>query len=284
MNKTWKRVSRAHPCPVCGKPDWCLSSADGRAAICARVESSKRCGDAGWLHWLADDPAGPRRHVRTVCLTAAQADFGSLAAEYRDALDAGRRHQLARQLGVSEASLAELGVGSCALYDAYSFPMADAGGGTVGIQLRRPDGTKFAVRGSRQGLFLPTGAVSAGIRLLICEGATDAAALWDLGYGHVAGRPSCTGGVKLVCELVRRRRPGDVVIIADADEPGRRGADNLASTLVCYAPAVRVIVPPGGAKDVRDFLRAGGTRGDLEAVIDAAPVLRVRVRSGRIGP
>jgi hypothetical protein len=280
----WRRVSRTHPCPKCGKRKWCLVSKDGRVCICPRVPSAKRCGEAGFLHRLTDDPAGHRRLVRTVRLTDAQTDFGPLAAQYRDALDAGRRYQLARQLGVSEATLSKLGVGWCALYDAYSFPMADAGGRIVGIRLRRPGGTKFAVPGSREGLFLPTGTVSAGIRLLICEGATDAAALLDLGYEHVAGRPSCTGGIKLLCELMQHRRPDDVAVIADADEPGRRGADNLATALICYAPAVRVIVPPGGAKDLRDYLKTGGTRAGLEAAIDAAPVRRLRVRLGRATP
>jgi hypothetical protein len=88
----WRRVSGAHPCPVCGKPDWCLTSADGTAAICARVESPKRRGGAGWLHRLADASAGPRRRVRTVRLAAAGPDLGPLAAECRDALDAGRLH------------------------------------------------------------------------------------------------------------------------------------------------------------------------------------------------
>jgi hypothetical protein len=281
---TWRRVSRAHPCPVCGKPNWCAVSADGTAAICPRVESPKRCGEAGWLHRLADAPAGPRRHVRHVRLTPSGPDLGPLAAEYRAALDAGRRHQLAHQIGVSEASLTALGVGWSAGHGAFSFPMSDCGGRTVGIRLRRPDGAKYAVRGGREGLFLPSAPTSpAGAPLLVCDGPTDAAALLDLGFGHVAGRPSCTGGVKLLCELVRRRRPGDVVIVADADEPGRRGADSLASVLVCYVLAVRVIVPPGGAKDVREYLRSGGTRADLEAVIGAAPVRRLRVTAGRAG-
>jgi hypothetical protein len=182
--------------------------------------------------------------------------------------------------------------------------MSDCGGQTVGIRLRRPDGAKYAVRGGREGLFLPAGPVPTGglsdsracasegtaadpqmegSRLLVCEGPTDAAALLDLGYVHVAGRPSCTGGVKLLAELVRRRRPGDVVIVADADEPGRIGADNLASVLVCYVPAVRVIVPPGGAKDVREFVRAGGIRADLDRAIEAAPLRRLRVSTVRAG-
>ncbi len=30
-----QHVGRENPCPVCGKPDWCLAAADGSAAICA---------------------------------------------------------------------------------------------------------------------------------------------------------------------------------------------------------------------------------------------------------
>ncbi len=50
----WVRVNRRNPCPVCGKPDWCLISGDGKAAICARIESDKPAGNkgAGWLHRL----------------------------------------------------------------------------------------------------------------------------------------------------------------------------------------------------------------------------------------
>ena len=47
-----RRVSAAHPCPVCGKPDWCLVAPDGTAAICTRRESDKRCGSAGHLNHL----------------------------------------------------------------------------------------------------------------------------------------------------------------------------------------------------------------------------------------
>jgi hypothetical protein len=203
-----------------------------------------------------------------------------LATQYRNAIDSGRLHQLARQLGLSEASLTALGVGWSADYRAFSWPMLDCDGRTVGIRLRRPDGNKFAVRGGREGLFLPPAPELRGERLLVCEGGSDAAALLDLGYPHVAGRPSCMGGIKALCDLVRRRRPADVVIVADADEPGWRGAESLGTVLVCYSPAVRVVVPPGGAKDVREFLRAGGIQADLEVAIAAAHVRRLRVTTG----
>jgi DNA primase len=159
--------------------------------------------------------------------------------------------------------------------------MVGTDGAVRGIRLRRPGGYKFAVKDGRDGLFLPAGAEAAGGPLLICEGPTDAAALIDMGFGAgaVAGRPSCTGGVKLLCELVRRRRPLEVVVLADGDEPGRRGAANLASVLLAYAPAVRVIAPPEGVKDAREWLRAGGTRRDAEAAIQAAPARRLSVRA-----
>ena len=30
------RVGRDYPCPICGKPDWCLVFADQSKAVCAR--------------------------------------------------------------------------------------------------------------------------------------------------------------------------------------------------------------------------------------------------------
>jgi hypothetical protein len=48
----WVRVNKRNPCPICGKPAWCLISPDGKAAICARTPSDKLAGNAGWLHKL----------------------------------------------------------------------------------------------------------------------------------------------------------------------------------------------------------------------------------------
>ena len=45
------RVSKANRCPVCDKPDWCLSDNE-KWAICQRVESSEKWKGAGYLHRL----------------------------------------------------------------------------------------------------------------------------------------------------------------------------------------------------------------------------------------
>jgi len=60
----WKPVSKRRPCLVCGKGDWCLFAGPDdapEAAICARTESVRRIGEAGWLHRLRDNvTAWPR--------------------------------------------------------------------------------------------------------------------------------------------------------------------------------------------------------------------------------
>jgi hypothetical protein len=281
----WRRVSRAHPCAICEKPDWCLFSADGAVAICARVESSKRCGDAGWLHRLKDDNDWRRRgHVRVIRLgsgSSSRTDLGRLAGQYRQNLDQGRLYQLSISLGLSVTSLGHLGVGWSTEHRAWSFPMAGLDGNVLGIRLRRPNGYKFSVKGGKEGLFLPSIAVEESSRLLICEGPTDTAVLLDMAYQNVIGRPNCSGGIKLLAELVRRRRPTELVIVSDNDEPGRRGADNLASVLMVYAPVVKIITPPDPHKDLRDWFKAGGSKREVEEAIAAAAVRQLRVISTR---
>jgi hypothetical protein len=280
--KSWRRVNHERPCGICGRPDWCLLSEDATAAICARTESSKRCGDAGWLHRLVDRPWQPRRRfVRSVEITFGQRgrdDLADLARQFQAAVNPADIDKLARQLGLTVASLHSLGIGWTGR--AWSFPMTDASGQTLGIRLRFPDGRKLAVTGGREGLFIPSINSDAQKNpVFITEGPTDAAALLDMGFHQVVGRPSCTGGIKLLAALVRDRRPDEVVIVADGDEPGERGANSLASVLVAYARVVRIIQPPSGIKDARAWLRAGGTKQDIQMAIDAAPVRRLTVRA-----
>lgn len=284
---SWRRVTRSHSCSICGKPDWCLYTGpeeDPTAAICARVESSKRIGDAGWLHRLKETPERQQRRlvrvIRPAGSAALQPDLERLAAQYRDDLDPGRLYQLAASLGLSVPSLCHLGIGWSTDHRAWSFPMSDVHGNVLGIRLRRPDGVKFAVRGGKEGLFLPSTVGDESSPLLICEGPTDAAALLDLGFRNVVGRPSCAGGIKLLVELVQVRHCPEVIIVADADTPGKRGAANLAVVLLVYAPTVRVIEPPEGIKDTRVWLLTGGTHQDVERAINAASVRRLVIRAG----
>jgi len=70
------------------------------------------------------------------------------------------------------------------------------------------------------------------------------------------------------------------VIVADADDPGQHGADDLASVLVLYVRRLRIIRPPDGIKDARAWKQAGATATDLRAAIDTAPIHKLSITSG----
>ena len=289
----WLRVSRARPCPICGKPDWCAVSANGAVALCQRIESAKRCGDGGWLHRLREEPHTPRgRPRRTFRLIGGdnpgRDDLDDLMTRFRAEVDPDDLSALANALGVLVENLNRLGIGWSGW--GWTFPMVDASGAVRGIRVRKRDGTKLAIPGSREGLFIPSepvdrldgldgppGVHPADARLLICEGPTDTAALLDLGFDAV-GRPSCVGGTRLIVDLVRKRRPGEVVIVADLDGPGQRGAMALASRLLVQVVNVRVVTPPDGINDAREWKRAGATREDIEDAIESVPARHLEIR------
>ncbi len=244
---------------------------------------ARRIGEAGWLHILRRDgptwsPKHRRIEVSAARIGAAAIDFGKVAADFAAAVRPEALDRLAAALGVSAASLRRLSVGWSARHRAWTWPMRSAAGDVLGIRLRRPDGRKLAIRGGKEGLFIPEGLV-AGTLLLVAEGPTDTAALLDLGFEAV-GRPCCMGGVALLVEFVRRSSPSAVAIVADADPPGQRGAAALGRTLAVHC-SIRIITPPDEVKDAREWVRSGAKAADVAAAIDAAKVCRVSV-SARI--
>ena len=102
----WKRVSRSDPCPICGKPDWCVVAED--AVICARIESLKRCGEAGWLHWPHEVRQERLRERRLNFPTLANGaiDFAEMAA-----LKAEYRHHDVRGANAINAAVASISFG-----------------------------------------------------------------------------------------------------------------------------------------------------------------------------
>lgn len=287
----WRRVSRRRPCPVCGKPDWCLYAGDESApsaAICCRVESDKRAGEGGWLHVLRSDGPSWTTWRRTIHVAESTLQPSATIAEIRAewiaasrATTAAKVSDLAAGLGVSATSLFRLHTAWMPKRKAWGFAMLDAQGRLVGVRLRTVGGKKFAIKGSREGLFYSQD-LHAGSRLLVCEGPTDTAALLDLGFDAV-GRPSCTGGTKHIVALVKRLQPEEVVIVADSDTPGQRGADRLASALLPYVPAVKVIAPPEGVKDARCWKQAGATAADVNTGIEGTKPRTLKIACRAVG-
>ncbi len=271
------RVSKANRCPICGKPDWCLVAADGSAAICARIAdgAQRRCGDAGWLHMLRDDGRRPHRHYGVRISSSDAGDVSGhcerLAEQYQAMITSQQLLDISTILGVSRASLERLRIG----WDgrAFTFPMSNIRGRIIGIRRRLPNGRKLSVERSSAGLFIPTGLSGQG-PLLITEGESDCAAGLDLGFDTI-GRPGCRSCVAMTIEYVRGC--DQLVVVADNDEPGRDGAAKLATALALHCRCVKLVFPPDGMKDLRQWLRAGATHETARKTIEDAAARRVVV-------
>jgi hypothetical protein len=177
--------------------------------------------------------------------------------------------KLAEELNVPSYVFAAMGVGWSEGHNAYSWPMYTENWDINGFRLRTIDGQKFAVKGSKDGIFGVPVPLGDDRLLLVAEGPTDTAALRFLGY-YAIGRPSCRGAVEIVATL---GRDADVVIVADADGPGRKGAGVLATRLIRTSRSVKIIQPTQGAKDARDWIDSGITSDAIDLVIAHAKEL-----------
>ena len=273
---SWRRCGKDAPCPMCGKEQWCGISGDGSAAICMRIESGKPTRNGGWLHVLVQKDTPPPSQRYRLPASLCPPAFGALAEQLQRQMTHGNLTTLARCLGVTSSALIRIGCGRNG--PANSFPMTNSHGRIVGIRYRHSHtGSQWSERGGKEGLFVPSG-VTTGSPLLLPEGPTDTAALLSIGDLSVIGRPSCSGGTRHCIEYARHR---DVVVCADADGAGRRGADRLATALMAVAKSVRVIEPPAGHKDFRDAIRAGLDAAGLGDQINGAVPRRFYVRVRR---
>ena len=270
LPETCIRVSRHRPCPICGKADWCLLRTDGSRAYCPRVqEGAKRYyGDMGWEHWLDGDTAikvaEAVKYARREP-TPPEIDVHAIMGKaWSNASTAGFTRTISQDLGVSEGALRRLQIG---MLDGHAaFPMVNWQREMVGIRIRSRSGRKWAVTGSRQGLFVPVGFHDSTL-LLIAEGPTDTAALLDLGFNAI-GRPSCQGAVWDTIRLIKQRFI-HVVLMADVDGPGVQGAKQLGKELAGAGIWTKIIRPLRG-KDVRAWLAAGATQKQVNHLIDSA--------------
>ena len=190
-------------------------------------------------------------------------DLPQLAQRYSKAVDGINLINHAANLGVTTVSLREMGVG----WDGYAwtFPMQDANGKVIGIMRRYEDGRKMSVKGGTLGLFVPS-CVAPALRqqtLIVCEGATDTAAMLSMGWKNVIGRPNCGSGSKLLTEFINTHICMRVMLVSDNDDAGVQGARDLADFLMQGGVPSKIITPPAGIKDARAWLKAGG---DMKAV------------------
>ena len=300
---------RGHPCPRCGGRDRfaAFRDVDLRGSVhcrsCFHAGTNPRPGDGiatiRWLlncdttsacQWIAgrlglvDVPmvSGPLPLSRSVPLRRHGKHVGHFAhfASYcHRVMKYGWWSRLEDSLGIPSAGLIRLGVGWSAEHNATTWPMSDESNMVVGVRLRSMrTGRKWSVPGGKAGFFLPKDLSKGMDRLFVTEGATDTAAFLSLGFDCI-GRPSCNGAVSIATSIVKRLRPKEVVIVADADinGAGQRGADSLALALTPVCPRVRIIYPQDEINDARQWVCEGATAEDVMKIVRAAEVRSLKL-------
>lgn len=262
-----QRVNKKNPCTACGHDSWCLLGET--AALCMRVESERpytmKDGSTGW--WHSFDRERPRKWVPKERKEPPKIDAVAMMTKWNKEKGSAAFIPLAKELGVDGQALADLRCRYANEHKAWAFPMRDGLGKIVGIRLRGMNGRKWAVSGSRQGIFLPYR--NPENRVYICEGPTDCAALLTI-HLYAIGRPSCSGGSLELKQTIQRLGIQELVIVADNDNdkltpdgrkynPGMDGAKSLIRQIPVKAC---IITMP--TKDIRDFVKCGGTAADVE--------------------
>ncbi|HEY0984834.1 hypothetical protein [Schlesneria sp.] len=260
------RVNPDQPCPVCGKPDWCLRSPDGDSAICPRVEEGaiKRAGEAGWFHVLNHNGnwQSPRQSPARYSPPTTPARDWSAAVRGWQTSCGEQLDDLATQLGVTRESLELLGVGYDRVRKCWTFPEKDCNDKIIGILRRDRDGEKKMLPNSRRGLYVPSNWSALPGPMLLVEGASDTAAVLSMELCGI-GRPSNTGGVDhLIGLLEDQPLDREIIVVGEWDRksdgswPGRTGAESTARQLAqALERPIGWALPPDRSKDTRTWLR-----------------------------
>lgn len=261
----WPHFTKEKPCPSCGHNDWTCRFGD-IAYVCMRVVSEHPSKDGGWYHFFEGKKIQyipmPRREKAPPRINAA-----SMIERWSKDESLIYKHAIA--LGVSVQSLIDLSASYSFEYNAWAFPMRDGNNEIIGIRLRNNKGKKWAVTGSRSGIFIPQ--IKGERTAYLVEGPTDTAAMLTLGL-YAIGRPSCNAGGEMVKEHLKKSKIFKVVIVADNDsiKNGKRAGIEGAKKLQKDIGLSSVIwMPPSPIKDVREFVRKGGTRQLIESDINS---------------
>jgi len=115
-NSSWVRVTRRHPCPICGHPDWCSVSANGRIVCCMRVPTNRTTKNGGWIHHLGYPqpltlpPPRPIEQLPKAAGEILHVTYSGLLVEL--GLSDWHRRNL-QQRGLTDSQICELNYGPC---------------------------------------------------------------------------------------------------------------------------------------------------------------------------
>lgn len=258
----WREASKAEPCDICGKPNWCSITGPEsahEAVVCMRIESGNPRPNGGWHHRLRDS-------ARMDCPAPRKSTSSSALVHARDAVAA-----LEKQLGPRSKT----------------WTYTDAKGDPVGLVLRwdregdktiRPvarvaNGWVIAAMPALRPLYgLPE--VLKAQAVFVVEGEKAADALRSLGLCATTS----SGGSAAAAKTDWPPLAGKTLVLwPDNDQPGEKYISDVIAQLAKLTPRPTAsIIRPAGLPpkgDAADWVAAGGTNNELEKLIQgAAPV------------
>jgi len=274
----WSEVTATDPCPICGKPDWCGRTRDG-AVRCMREDEppggwfvAKGTDEEGGTVFRPAGNAAATRRGRTSSAAKPRLSVIQLSriwARTLDHLTPERLQALADSVGLPVEAVDGFGVGIlgyCPKWKAYAIAETNASDEIVGIQYRALRGKKKAAYGGSRGIVGVRNLRWSGV-LYLCEGWSDAAALYSIGFEDVLGLPNAGGGSRFLRKILRWGSYSEVVIVADPKPREQKAARRLKDALSDLS-AVTVVTPLDG-RDLREWVIDGATRADIEALVSA---------------
>lgn len=258
-----RRHTRARPCPVCGG---CEREERGKGTRCHGYTTD------GYTHCSRAEHAGALdAHEKT------RLYVHRLTGECR----CGTTHDASTRTTSTKSA-----TGATSKRVVATYPYRDADGALL-FEVVRYDPKGFSQRradGATRDIFTGEGAAPRVLFRLpellaadpsspvyVAEGEKDAETLAARGIVATCN-PHGAGKWRLVAEHAREVLAGrDVIIIADADAPGRAHAREVADALRGTVSSVRLTVPPAPHKDVTDLLTSGATLDALTNLADDEP-------------
>lgn len=292
--RTTHRVTSAHPCPVCGKRDWCLVSDSGAYAVCMRVASGQpaRGGMGGWVHHLGcGGYAAPVERISEADNRPRRAAPDLLDAVYRDLLRLldlswDHRHQL-RQRGLTDDEIRHHWYKTLPLEDraALCRELLDDHelAGIAGFFIAEDDGTWWTFAGS-PGLVIPVKDTEG--RVVALRLRPDSPDQPKYVWFSSAGRRSGVGSGAL-CHIARRLRSvtDSRIWLTEGELKADIASERLGAVVVSIPgvaawrkalAVLRRLVEPGGAvvvafdADARTNAAVAEHEADLILALDKA--------------
>lgn len=241
-----QRFSRQHPCPICGGYD---SMPRGNGKRCSGFLSS----DGLYAHCSREELAGG----------LPQESGGTFAHRLIGSCRCGGQHGHDIPRPVIDATYPYTDEKGELLFEVVRFSPKD-------FRQRTPDGAggwRWSIKGVRRVLYRLRELVEddADRTVFFVEGERDVESLERLGHLATCNPMGAEDKWKYVSEHARTVLRGrDVVVVADADDVGRRHARTIEASLCDVAKSLRMLEPPAPYKDVTELLGAGGT---LESLV-----------------